>query len=73
VRRIGVLMDGAATEADFLSELAAFVEGLRLLGWNPGQNLRMDVRYSGTAGRHTLCLQRCTALILLGFSSLRIN
>jgi len=33
----------------------------------------VDARDKRTAGRHTLCLQRCTALILLGFSSLRIN
>jgi putative tryptophan/tyrosine transport system substrate-binding protein len=45
MRRIGVLMDGVATEADFQSELAAFVQGLRQLGWTEGQNLRVDVRW----------------------------
>jgi putative tryptophan/tyrosine transport system substrate-binding protein len=46
VRRIGVLMGGAATEAVIQSYLAAFVQGLRQLGWTEGQNLRMDIRWS---------------------------
>jgi putative ABC transport system substrate-binding protein len=46
VRRIGVLMNGAATEARRQSDLAAFVEGLRKLGWTEGQNLRIDVRWN---------------------------
>ncbi len=33
----------------------------------------MDCRVEPTAVRHGLCLRRCTALILLGSSSLRIN
>jgi hypothetical protein len=44
MRRVGIVMDGTATEADFQSGLAAFVEELRQLGWTEGQNLRMDVR-----------------------------
>ena len=47
VRRIGVLMDGTAVDADFQSELAAFVQGLRELGWTEGRDLRIDVRWSG--------------------------
>jgi putative tryptophan/tyrosine transport system substrate-binding protein len=46
MRRIGVLMDGTATGADYQSELAAFVQGLRQSGWIDGQNLRMEVRWS---------------------------
>jgi putative tryptophan/tyrosine transport system substrate-binding protein len=49
MRRIGVLMDGTETQTQ--SRLAAFVEGLRQLGWTEGQNLRMDVRWNnGDAG-----------------------
>jgi putative ABC transport system substrate-binding protein len=49
VRRIGVLMDGTETQAR--SYLAAFIQGLRQLGWTEGQNLRMDVRWNaGDAG-----------------------
>jgi putative ABC transport system substrate-binding protein len=54
MRRIGVLMNTTAVEATSQAELAAFVQGLRQLGWIDGQNLRMDVRWSGdndTLGR----------------------
>src|SRR6266852_4630443 len=46
VRRIGVLMNAAATEPEFQSYLAAFSQGLRQLGWTEGQNLRVDVRWN---------------------------
>jgi putative tryptophan/tyrosine transport system substrate-binding protein len=32
-RRVGVLMNGAATDAEPQSYMAAFVQGLRQLGW----------------------------------------
>jgi putative tryptophan/tyrosine transport system substrate-binding protein len=46
IRRVGVLMDGPVTQADYQSYLAAFVQGLRQLGWTEGENLRMDVRWN---------------------------
>jgi putative ABC transport system substrate-binding protein len=46
VRRVGVLMNGAATETLRQSELAAFVQRLRQLGWTEGQNLHIDVRWN---------------------------
>jgi hypothetical protein len=46
VRRIGVLMNAAATEPEFQSDLTAFTQGLRQLGWAEGQNLRIDVRWN---------------------------
>ena len=45
-RRIGLLMQGSETEPDYRSYLAAFVQGLRQLGWIEGQSLRIDVRWS---------------------------
>jgi ABC-type uncharacterized transport system substrate-binding protein len=45
-RRIGVLMNGAATDAEAQSYMAAFVQGLRQLGWVEGQNLRVDIRWN---------------------------
>jgi putative ABC transport system substrate-binding protein len=44
--RIGVLMNGAATETAPLSYVAAFVQRMRQLGWTEGQNLRIDVRWN---------------------------
>ena len=46
VRRIGVLMNGAATEAVYQSYLTAFVQGVRQLGWIEGKNVRLDIRWS---------------------------
>jgi len=46
VRRIGVLMNGAATEAARQSWVAAFNQTLLGLGWVESQNIRVDVRWN---------------------------
>jgi putative ABC transport system substrate-binding protein len=46
MRRIGVLMNGAATEGARQSWVAAFNEALRGLGWAEGQNIRVDIRWN---------------------------
>jgi ABC-type uncharacterized transport system substrate-binding protein len=46
VRHIGVLMNGAATDAIPQSYVAALEQGLGQLGWVDGQNLRMSIRWS---------------------------
>ena len=46
MRRIGVLMNGAATETIPQSYVAAFVQELRQLGWTEGRNLHIDIRWS---------------------------
>jgi putative tryptophan/tyrosine transport system substrate-binding protein len=62
MRRIGVLVNGAATETVSQSYVAAFTQGLRQLGWTEGQNLRIDVRWiAGDAG-----LARSYAAQLIG-------
>jgi putative ABC transport system substrate-binding protein len=48
MRRVGVLMNGAATEAEPQSYLAAFMQGIRSLGWVEGQNVRIDVRWNAS-------------------------
>jgi putative ABC transport system substrate-binding protein len=47
VRRVGVLMTGVETDAAGQAYVAAFVQGLRDLGWIEGQNLRIVYRWSG--------------------------
>ncbi len=50
-RRIGVLMNGVATDPEAQSYVGVFTQGLRRLGWLEGQNLRVDVRWNaGNAG-----------------------
>jgi putative ABC transport system substrate-binding protein len=46
VRRVGVLMNGAATDAVSQARVAALVEGLRERRWIEGQNLQIDFRWS---------------------------
>ena len=47
MRRVGVLMSGDEAEPGYHGQLAAFVQGLRGLGWTDGQNIRLDVRWNG--------------------------
>jgi putative tryptophan/tyrosine transport system substrate-binding protein len=46
VRRIGVLLPATADDAVFQTRVAAFLQALALLGWNIGQNMRIDVRWA---------------------------
>jgi putative tryptophan/tyrosine transport system substrate-binding protein len=45
MRRIGVLMPGAADDAEFQARMTAFVQGLAQLGWLDGRNVRIDARW----------------------------
>jgi putative ABC transport system substrate-binding protein len=46
VRRIGVLMNAAATDATSQSNLAAFVQVLAQLGWIEERNIQLHVRWN---------------------------
>ena len=46
MRRIGVLLPAAADDAEFQARLAAFLQGLALLGWTIGRNVRIDTRWA---------------------------
>jgi ABC-type uncharacterized transport system substrate-binding protein len=46
VRRIGVLLPAAADDAVFQARLAAFHQGLALLDWVIGRNVRIDTRWA---------------------------
>jgi putative ABC transport system substrate-binding protein len=47
VRRIGVLMNLGADDAEGQARLAAFLQGLQEAGWAVGRNVRIDVRWGG--------------------------
>ena len=54
MRRIGVLMTLAADDPEVQARLAAFLQGLRELGWTVGRNVRIDIRWAaGNAERHS--------------------
>jgi putative ABC transport system substrate-binding protein len=46
MRRIGVLLPAAADDPIFQSRVGAFLQGLALLGWTIGRNVRIDYRWS---------------------------
>jgi len=46
VRRIGVLLPAAADDAQFQAHFGAFLQGLALLGWTIGRNVRIDTRWA---------------------------
>jgi putative ABC transport system substrate-binding protein len=48
LKRLGVLMASTATDPTGQSHLATFMQGLRKLGWIEGQNMRTEVRWTGS-------------------------
>jgi putative ABC transport system substrate-binding protein len=46
MRRVGVLMNGAASQAQPQSWVNAFLQGLQKLGWSEGRNIHVDVRWN---------------------------
>jgi len=48
VRRIGVLMAATANDPEYQARMGAFEQGLALLGWTDGQNVRIDTRWATT-------------------------
>jgi putative tryptophan/tyrosine transport system substrate-binding protein len=46
VRRIGILLPAASDDAEFQVRVAAFHQGLALLGWTIGRNMRIDTRWA---------------------------
>jgi hypothetical protein len=42
MRRIGILLAAAADDAEFQARVGAFLQGLALLGWTIGRNVRID-------------------------------
>ena len=47
MRRIGVLMNLAADDAEGQSRVAAFLQSMRELGWSSDRNMRIDIRWAG--------------------------
>jgi ABC-type uncharacterized transport system substrate-binding protein len=47
MRRIGVLINLTADDPEGRARLAAFLEGLRELGWTDGRNIQIETRFGG--------------------------
>src|SRR5262245_57738146 len=48
VRRVGILLGPAADDPESQVRVIAFVQALAQLGWNVGDNLRIDTRMGGS-------------------------
>jgi ABC-type uncharacterized transport system substrate-binding protein len=46
MRRIGILLPATADDTVFQIRVGAFLQGLALLGWSIGQNMRIDIRWA---------------------------
>jgi putative ABC transport system substrate-binding protein len=64
MRRIGVLMGGAADDPELQARMAAFHQGLQEAGWAVGRNLWVDARWSG--GNTARLRKEAAELIALG-------
>jgi len=48
MRRIGMLLPAASDDAEYQARVGAFHQGLALLGWTIGRNVRIDTRWATT-------------------------
>jgi len=48
VRRIGIILPAAASDAGFQTWVGAFLQALAQLGWTIGNNLRIDIHWATT-------------------------
>jgi len=64
VRRVGVLMNSPADDAQGQGRFAAFLQGLQQLGWSEGRNVRIDVRW-GAQGDSETNRQHAAELVAL--------
>jgi putative ABC transport system substrate-binding protein len=49
MRHIGMLLSATADDAEFQVWVGAFLQGLALLGWALGGNIRIETRWAGTS------------------------
>src|ERR1700726_181416 len=47
MRRIGILLNASANDPQYQAWVGAFLQGLALLGWTIGHNVRIDTRWAG--------------------------
>ncbi len=76
VRRIGVLLPATADDPEFQARLAAFHQGLALLGWTIGRNVRIDIRWATTDAaeirRHAVDLAALAPDIILAHGGVTV-
>jgi putative tryptophan/tyrosine transport system substrate-binding protein len=73
VRRIGILLPAAADDLDFQARVGAFLQGLALLSWTIGRDVRIDTRWATTNAdevrRHAAELAALAPDVILAFGA----
>lgn len=76
-RVVGILMNGAPGEVQLQSNVNAFVDGLRALGWLDGRNIRIEYRWNGGSGdrarAHAQELVKLSPDVILSASTTNLN
>ena len=77
MRRVGVLMNTAESNAEGQTRLAAFRQRLQELGWTEGRNVRIDVRWGGgdvdRIRRHAAELVGLSPDVLLAYANAQLG
>ena len=76
-RRIGILLPATADDAEFQARVGAFLQGLALLGWTIGNNVRIDTRWAtaddATIRRHAAELAALAPDVILAHANAAIG
>jgi ABC-type uncharacterized transport system substrate-binding protein len=77
LRRVGLLMPGAADDPEYALRNAAFLQGLGEFGWTVGRNVRIDYRWgAGDVERYRALAAELVALapdVLVGLGYATVN
>jgi putative ABC transport system substrate-binding protein len=77
VRRVGVLLNAAADDAEYQARFGAFLQGLQQAGWTIGRNVRIDTHWAGANAadihRHAMELATLSPDVILATGSLAVG
>jgi putative tryptophan/tyrosine transport system substrate-binding protein len=77
IRRVGVLVNAAADDAEYQARFGAFLQGLQQAGWTIGRNVRIDTRWAGANAadihRHAMEFAALSPDVILATGSLAVG
>jgi putative ABC transport system substrate-binding protein len=77
VRRIGLILPATADDQEFQVWVGAFLQGLAVLGWTIGRNVRIETRWASSnapeIGRHAAELAALAPDVILAHGALTVR